>query len=92
MGKRVTDLTVDELDRLAAEAWFEASNSALKAGVPVVGRDGEKLIKRYPDGRTEILGVASPLQRVQQSDTPRDAHEDTNRHVQRKARAKKRAM
>ena len=57
MGKRVTDLTTDELDRLAAEAWFEAAASALKAGVPVVGRDPKlgKLVKRYPDGRTEVL-------------------------------------
>jgi hypothetical protein len=57
MGKGVTDLTTDELERLAAEAWFEAAASALKAGVPVVGRDPKlgTLVKRYPDGRTEVL-------------------------------------
>jgi hypothetical protein len=55
MTKKVADLTCDELDQLAAQAWFEASQSALAAGVPVVGRDPEsgKLVKRYPDGRTE---------------------------------------
>jgi hypothetical protein len=69
MDRKVTDLTADELDRLAAEAWFEASNSVLKAGASVVGPEGDKLVKRYPDGRTEILGDACPLERVQQSGT-----------------------
>jgi hypothetical protein len=68
MSKKVTDLTADELDRLAAEAWMEASKSALKAGAPVVGRDGGKIVKKYPDGRTEILGAAAPLKKIQQSE------------------------
>jgi hypothetical protein len=67
MAKRLTDLTAEELDRLAGEAWFEASQSALEAGVPVVGSERGKIIKRYPDGRTEILRDAAPLQEVQQS-------------------------
>jgi hypothetical protein len=61
MRKRVVDLTAEELDRLAGDAWFEASNAAVRAGVPVVGRDGSKIVKRYPDGRKEILGDAAPL-------------------------------
>lgn len=62
MTRKVTDLSRDELDRLAAQAWFEASEAALKAGVPVVGRDPaqDKLIKRYPDGRIESLEEPSP--------------------------------
>jgi hypothetical protein len=67
MGKKVTDLTAAELDALAAEAWFEASEAALKAGVPVVGTDPVtgKLVKTYPDGLTEILGDARLPKQVQ---------------------------
>ena len=65
MTKHVADLSAEELDRLAAEAWFDASQSALKAGVAVVGRDGEKIVKRHPDGRIEILGDAVPLEAVE---------------------------
>jgi len=64
--KKVTELSAEELDRLAADAWFEASQSALKAGVPIVGRDRGKIAKKYPDGRTEFLGAAPPLSEVQQ--------------------------
>jgi hypothetical protein len=56
--KRVVDLTADELDRLAAEAWHEAARNALASGAPLVGRQGDKIVKIYPDGRTEILGSA----------------------------------
>jgi hypothetical protein len=91
MGKRVTDLTADELDRLAAEAWFEASQSALKAGVPVVGREGEKLVKRYPDGRVEILGEAAPLEDPHQAKTVRKRVKRTG-EFSHQARSKKRAI
>ena len=30
MDKRIIDLTAEELDRLAGEAWFEASSAALQ--------------------------------------------------------------
>jgi hypothetical protein len=78
MSKKVTDLTADELDRLAAEAWFEASKSALKAGVPVVGRERGKIVKRYPDGRTEVLGDAPPLEEVQGSNADQSHSLDAN--------------
>ena len=65
MGKRVTELTAEELDHLAGEAWFEASNAALRAGAPVVGREGSKIVKTYPDGRKEILKAARPLVKVE---------------------------
>jgi len=65
--KSITALTPHELDRLAAEAWFDASQSALKAGVSVVGRDGGKIVKRHPDGRTEILREAAPLEKIEMS-------------------------
>ena len=61
MKKRVIDLTADELEKLASEAWFAASQAALKSGAAVVGREGSKIVKTYPDGRVEILGKAKPL-------------------------------
>jgi len=61
MSKRVIDLTADELEKLAGEAWFAASEAALKSGAAVVGRQGSKIVKTYPDGRVEILGEAKPL-------------------------------
>jgi hypothetical protein len=61
MASASSDLTAEELDRLAGDAWFEASNTALRAGAPVVGRQGSKIVKTYPDGRQEILGDATSL-------------------------------
>ena len=64
MKKRVIDLTAEELDRLAGEAWFEASRAALRAGAPVVGRRGDEIVKTYPDGRKVSEGPAAPLVEV----------------------------
>ena len=61
MKKRVIGLTAEELEKLASEAWFGASEAALKGGAAVVGREGSKIVKTYPDGRVEILGKAKPL-------------------------------
>lgn len=61
MKKSVIDLTADELEKLAGEAWFKASQAALKSGAAVAGREGSKIVKTYPDGRVEILGDAKPL-------------------------------
>lgn len=61
MPKRVIDLTADELEKLAAEAWFEASEAALKNGATVAGREGSKIVKTHADGRVEILANAKPL-------------------------------
>jgi hypothetical protein len=49
MARRVVDLTAEELDRLAGDAWFEASSGALRAGAAVVGREGSKIVKTHPD-------------------------------------------
>jgi hypothetical protein len=58
MAKRVIDLTAEELEKLAAEAWFEASEATLEKGVAVTGsRDGRRIRDR-PDGREEDLGPA----------------------------------
>jgi hypothetical protein len=61
MAKRVVDLTVEELDSAAGEAWAAAARDALARGLPVTGaRDGRRL-RYHPDGRIEDLGpVKSP--------------------------------
>jgi hypothetical protein len=61
MKKSVIDLTAAELEKLASEAWFKASDRALKSGVAVAGREGSKIVRTYPDGRVESLGDAKPL-------------------------------
>ena len=61
MKKRITDLTAQELEAAASTAWFEASEAALKKGATVVGREGSKIVKTYPNGRVEVLGDAKPL-------------------------------
>jgi hypothetical protein len=56
MKKRVVDLTADELDKAANEAWTAAARDALARGLPVTGaRDGRRL-RYHPDGRVEDLG------------------------------------
>jgi hypothetical protein len=61
MKKRVIDLTAEELDRLAGEAWSKAAEEALAKGAAVVGREGDQIVKTYPDGRVEVLKQALPL-------------------------------
>src|SRR5258708_35430595 len=65
MTKHVADLSLEELDRLAAEAWFDASQSALKAGVAGGGRGGGKIVKKPPRGGGGRCGGASPPPQVQ---------------------------
>jgi len=92
MGKRVTDLTAEELDRLAGDAWFEASSAALRAGVPVVGREGSKIVKSYPDGRKEVLGAATPLVKVDAAPTEKvePAHAKRARRTSSKSKQARR--
>jgi hypothetical protein len=56
MSKRVVDLSAQELDKLAGEAWSAAAREALGKGLPVTGsRDGRRY-RYHPDGRVEDLG------------------------------------
>ncbi len=56
MSKRVTDLTADELELLAREAWRSAAREALAKGLAVTGsRDGRRY-RYHPDGCIEDLG------------------------------------
>jgi hypothetical protein len=61
MGKRVVDLTAEELEKAAAEAWGAAAEEALAKGLPVTGSHGGRLYRYHPDGRLEDLGPAAPL-------------------------------
>jgi hypothetical protein len=56
MAKRIVDLTAEELDEAAGEAWAAAARDAFARGLPVTGsRDGRRL-RYHPDGRIEDLG------------------------------------
>src|SRR5208282_3553471 len=56
MTKRVTDLTAEELELLAGEAWSNAAREALAKGLSVTGsRDGRRY-RYHPDGRIDDLG------------------------------------
>jgi hypothetical protein len=60
MGKRVVDLTVEELGQAAGEAWDAAAQEALAKGLPVTGSHDGRRYRYHPDGRVEDLGsVAS---------------------------------
>jgi hypothetical protein len=56
MGKRVVDLTAEELSKAASEAWATAAREALARGLPVTGARDGRLLRYHPDGRIEDLG------------------------------------
>jgi len=56
MTKRVIDLTAEELDRLAGEAWSAAAQEALAKGLPVTGSRDGRCFRYYADGHVEDLG------------------------------------
>jgi hypothetical protein len=61
MGKRVVDLTAEELEKLAAEAWSTAGREALAQGLSVTGSHDGRRYRYHPDGRIEDLGPVAPL-------------------------------
>ena len=61
MGKRVVDLTAEELDKLAGEAWSAAAREALSKGFAVTGSQNGRLYRHHPDGRVEDLGPVATL-------------------------------
>ena len=56
LNKRATDLTADELDRLAGEAWSNAAREALAKGHAVTGSRGGRRYRYHPDGQVDDLG------------------------------------
>jgi hypothetical protein len=68
--RRVIDLNAAELDRLAGAAWHGAAESALRSDIPIVGRNGNKIVKIHPDGRVETIGPADSLEEQDNSADP----------------------
>jgi hypothetical protein len=56
MKQRLEDLTPDELDAFAGEAWGKAAKQALASGLPVTGSRNGRRFRYHPDGRIEDLG------------------------------------
>ncbi len=54
-GKRVVDLSREELAEIATEAGNDAVKETLVAGLPVTGSRNGKIIKFWADGREEVL-------------------------------------
>lgn len=61
MGKRVVDLTAEELGKAAGEAWDAAAQEALAKGLPVTGSHKGRRYRYHADGRLEDLGPVAPL-------------------------------
>ena len=60
-GKRVVDLTAEELEEAAVEAWSAAAYQALAKGLSVTGSRDGRLYRYHPDGRVEDLGPVDSL-------------------------------
>jgi hypothetical protein len=61
MTRRIVDLSADELEKLAGDAWNVAAQEALANGHSVTGSAKGRRFRYYPDGRIEDLGpVAAP--------------------------------
>jgi hypothetical protein len=65
MMKRVTDLSVEELEQLAGEAWSSAAREAIGRGLPITGSHGGRRFRYHPDGRVDDLG---PVEATELSD------------------------
>ena len=61
MSKRVTDLTAEQLDELAREAWSASAQEALAKGLPVTGSYHGQRFRYHPDRRLEALGPVAAL-------------------------------
>jgi hypothetical protein len=56
MNKRVADVTAEELEKLAREAWGEAAREALAKGLSITGSYDGRRYRYHPDGRIDGLG------------------------------------
>ena len=61
MSKRVVDLTAEELDKLAGEAWNTAARDALAQGRSVTGSRGGMRVRYHADGTITELGPIAPM-------------------------------
>jgi hypothetical protein len=76
MSKRVVDLSIDELEDLAGDAWNVAAQDALARGISVTGSLGGRRFRYHPDGLIEDLGPIAPL-----PEAPSPEADKTNRSV-----------
>jgi signal transduction histidine kinase len=66
--RRVTELTADELNSLAQEAWRAAAIEAFAKGLPITGSNDALRLRYHPDGQFEVLGaVANSSESVSQT-------------------------
>src|ERR1700689_4458497 len=61
MSKRIVDLSIEELDNLAGDAWNVAAQEALARGLSVTGSANGRRFRYHPDGTIEDLGPVAPL-------------------------------
>jgi hypothetical protein len=61
MPKRVVDLSIEELDKLAGDAWSIAAKQALALGHSITGAKEGRRFRCHPDGKIEDLGPVTPL-------------------------------
>jgi hypothetical protein len=59
MSKRVTELSAEELEGLAQEAWSSAAREALAKGLAVTGSRNGRRYRYHPDGRIDDLGAVA---------------------------------
>ena len=55
MTKRAVDLTAEELDKHAREAWSREAKASLEKGLPVTFAEDGQVVRVWPDGRREIV-------------------------------------
>ena len=55
MMKRAVDLTAEELDGHAREAWSREAKASLDKGLPVTFAEDGHVVRVWPDGRREII-------------------------------------
>jgi hypothetical protein len=55
--RRITEVPIEELAMLAAQAGREAVEKSRRLGLPLTGTKDGKIVKTYPDGREEVLKV-----------------------------------
>lgn len=55
LKKKITDISMEERAALIAAAGRAAVESAKKKGIPVTGREGNQIVKLYPDGQRTVI-------------------------------------
>ena len=55
MIKRAVDLTAEELDGHAREAWSREAKTSLEKGLPVTIAEDGHVVRIWPDGRRELI-------------------------------------